>query len=178
MPYEVQEIKTIRKKLGLTQSELAKQSNVSQSLITKIESGLLDPTYSKVKQIFEVLNSLSKTKEKKSKDIMNKKLISILPETNIKDIIKEMRIHSISQMPVVKNNNCVGLISETILLDAFGKKNVKKAEDIMKDCPPIIAQDTSIDIISNLLRVYPIVMVSEKGSLIGVITKADILRAI
>ena len=114
MSYEVQEIKTIRKKLGLTQNNLAKQANVSQSLITKIEAGTLDPTYSKVTQIFEVLNSLSKTKEKKAKDIMNKKLIYIEPETNIKDIIKEMRKHSISQMPVVKNHNCVGLISETI----------------------------------------------------------------
>jgi predicted transcriptional regulator len=178
MPYEIQEIKAIRKKLGLTQLELAKQSNVSQSLITKIEAGTLDPTYSKVQQIFEVLNSLFKTKEKKAKDIMNKKLIGIKPDTEIPNIIQEMRKHSISQMPVIKNNNCVGLISETILLDAFGRKDVKKAEDIMKDCPPIIAQDTSIDIISNLLRVYPIVMVSEKGALIGVITKADILKAI
>ena len=100
MPYEIQEIKAIRKKLGLTQLELAKQSNVSQSLITKIEAGTLDPTYSKVQQIFEVLNSLFKTKEKKAKDIMNKKLIGIKPDTEIPNIIQEMRKHSISQMPV------------------------------------------------------------------------------
>jgi predicted transcriptional regulator len=178
MSYEINEIKTIRKKLGLTQSELAKQSNVSQSLITKIESGTLDPTYSKVKQIFEVLNSLSSSKEKKAKDIMNKKLIGIGPETPIKDIIKEMRKHSISQMPVIKGDHCIGLISETILLDAFGKKDITKAEDIMGDIPPIIAKDTSIDLISQLLRVFPIVMVSEKGRLLGVITKADILKSI
>jgi predicted transcriptional regulator len=178
MTYEVSEIKTIRKNIGLTQGELAKQAEVSQSLIAKIEAGHIDPTYSKVKKIFSVLDDLSKSKQVKAKDIMNKKLIGIDPKTNIKDIIKEMRRHSISQMPVVKDNQCIGLISETILLDAFNKPNVKRAEDIMGDIPPTIAKDTSIDIISSLLKVYPIVMVSEKGQLLGVITKSDVLKAI
>ncbi len=178
MSYEISEIKSIRKKLGMTQSELAKQANISQSLIAKIEAGILDPTYSKVRQIFDVLNSISKTKELKAKDIMNKKLIQVRPETKIKDLIKEMRRHGISQMPVIKNNTCVGLISEKILLEAFTKKGVEKACDIMGDVPPIIAKDTPLDIISNLLKFYPIIIVSEKGTLEGIITKSDILKAI
>jgi len=178
MTYEISEIKNIRKRLGLTQTQLAHQANVSQSLIAKIESNKIDPTYSKVNQIFEVLNLLSKKKELKAKDIMNKKLISVEPQTKIKDVISEMRRHGISQMPVIKNNNCVGLVSETILLEAFNKKNINNVEDIMGDSPPIIAKDTSIDVISNLLKFYPIVIVSEKGQLQGIITKSDILRAI
>ncbi len=178
MPYEINEIKSIRKKIGLTQSELASQAGISQSLIAKIESGTLDPTYSKAKKIFDVLDSLSKQKQLKAKDIMNKKLISVTPETKIKDVIKEMRKHGISQMSVIEKSHCVGLVSETILLDAFNKPNVEKAEDIMGDIPPIIAKDTTIDILSSLLKFYPIVMVSDKGNLIGVITKADVLKAI
>lgn len=178
MPYEISEIKPIRKKLGITQFELAKQANISQSLIAKIEAGILDPTYSKVSKIFDVFNSLSKSKELKAKNIMNKKLISINPETKIKDAIKEMRKHGISQTPVIKNNNCIGLVSETIILNSFTKKDIDKVKDIMEDAPPIIAKDTSIEIISNLLRFYPIVLVSEKGILQGVITKSDILKSI
>ncbi|TKJ17850.1 hypothetical protein CEE44_05000 [Candidatus Woesearchaeota archaeon B3_Woes] len=178
MAFEISEIKPIRKKLGITQSELAKQANISQSLIAKIEAGTLDPTYSKAKKIFEVLNSLSKSKELKAKNIMNKKLISINPETKIKNAIKEMRKHGISQIPVLKNNNCVGLVSETIILNSFTKKDISKVEDIMGDCPPIISKDTSIEIVSNLLKFYPIVLVSEKGDLQGLITKSDILKAI
>jgi predicted transcriptional regulator len=178
MQYEISEIKAIRKQVGLTQSELAKQAGVSQSLIAKIESGILDPAYSNVKKIFEVLTNLSHSKELKAKDIMNRKLIEINPETTIKDVIKEMRKHGISQMPVIKDERCVGLVSESLLLDAFTKKNVSFVKDIMGEAPPIVAKDAAIDIVSNLLRFYPIVLVAEKGKILGVITKADILRAI
>ena len=58
MSYELSEVKVIRKKLGLTQGELAKAAGVSQSLIAKIESTKIDPTYSKVKLIFHALESL------------------------------------------------------------------------------------------------------------------------
>jgi len=37
MTYELEEVKKIRKKLGLTQTELANRAGVSQSLIAKIE---------------------------------------------------------------------------------------------------------------------------------------------
>jgi len=40
MPYELEEIKEIRKKFGLTQNELANRAGVSQSLIAKIEDNI------------------------------------------------------------------------------------------------------------------------------------------
>ena len=107
MQYELSEIKTLRKKLGLTQIGLAKQANVSQSLIAKIEAGFIDPTYSRTQKIFNVLNSLSKHKELKAKDIMYHKLYSVSPERDIKEVVQEMRKHGISQMPVIKNNSCI-----------------------------------------------------------------------
>jgi predicted transcriptional regulator len=178
MQYEISEIKSIRKKLGLTQAELAKQAGVSQSLVTKIEAGLLDPSYSNVKKIFDVLMNLSKSKELKALDIMNKRLIGVNSSMKIKDVVKEMRKHGISQMPVIDNDKCVGLVSDSILLDAFSRKDAQRVSDVMGDAPPTIAKDASIDIISNLLKFYPIVLVAEKGKLEGVITKADILKAL
>ena len=51
MPYEIEQLKQIRKQLGLTQTEFAKEAGVSQSLVAKIEAGNIDPTYSKVQQM-------------------------------------------------------------------------------------------------------------------------------
>ena len=57
------EIKKIRKALGLTQKKLAFISGVSQSLVAKIESDRIDPTYSKVNQIFSALDSQKRSVE-------------------------------------------------------------------------------------------------------------------
>jgi predicted transcriptional regulator len=175
MPYELSEIKKIRKSLGLTQAELAKRANVSQSLIAKIESGKIDPTFTKTKKIFGTLSDLENKEEVKAGEIMTKKIISVVPENDVKESINKMKKFNISQMPVITNHKVVGLVSESTLLDALMRKKHEKISDIMEEAPPIISKTASVKIISSLLRHCPMVLVSESGKLIGLITKADLL---
>lgn len=175
MPYELEEIKHIRKKLGLTQFELAKRANVSQSLIAKIEAGKLDPTYTNAKKIFTALSDLEKKKELKAEDIMNNKIISIKPDDDIKNAIYKMKKFQISQMPVIQDNKSIGLISESTVLEHITGKKVNFVKDIMEESPPIISKETSSQVISNLLKHYPMILVAESGNLVGLITKADLL---
>jgi len=177
MTYELEEIKKIRKNLGFTQFQLANASNVSQSLIAKIEAGRIDPTYSKAKQIFAALRDLGKKQEKKAGEIMTPKLISVQQNEDIKTAIKKMKQHNISQLPVIEEHKSIGLVSESILLDAIIENKGKKIHDIMQDSPPVISENTEIDVISNLLRFSPLVLVSKGGKLVGLITKADLLGA-
>jgi len=176
MPYELSEIKKIRKNLGLTQTDLAKRANVSQSLIAKIESGKIDPTFTKTKRIFDTLSDLEKKEEIKAEELMNKKIISISPTNDIRDSINKMKKFGISQMPVIDNHKVIGLVSETTLLDALMTKKGKNIADIMEETPPIVSKTASVQIISNLLKHYPMVLVSESGKLVGLITKADLLN--
>jgi predicted transcriptional regulator len=178
MPYELNEIKNIRRKIGLTQNELAKRANVSQSLIAKIESGRLDPSYSNAKKIIDALSSITKKQELKAEQIMNKKIIFVSPNEAIKDVIQKLKKYEISQLPVVEDNKCVGLVSESILLDSIINKKGKNVKDIMEEAPPIISKDASIDVISNLLKFYPIILVASGGRYEGIITKADMLLKI
>ena len=176
---ELGEIRQIRKKYGISQIELAKLAGVSQSLIAKIEGKRIDPTYTKTKKIFDALENLNKQKELKAKDIMNVKVISIKPSDSIKEAISKMKRYEISQMPVVENNKLVGVVSEAIILDALSNgKDVENVREIMEDCPPLISENSSASAVSGLLKYFPIVLVSQKGKLKGVITKADMLMKV
>lgn len=175
------EIKILRKKLGLTQSELSKYAGVSQSLIAKIESNKIDPTFTNAQKIFTALQSLSEKNNKKASALMNRNLIYLEPENSLKTAIQKMKRYSISQLPVLDNLNnkkAVGLVSESAILDAIiNKKSAETAiREIMNEAPPIIDTNASLSIVSHLLKFYPLVLVAEKGKLLGLITKADLLE--
>jgi len=176
---ELSEIKRLRRNLGLSQKELASHATVSQSLIAKIESGKIDPAFSKAQKILNTLNSMGKD-QVCARDLMNRSLISVSPMLELKKAISKMKKYDISQLPVIDDRKAIGLISESIILDAL--INSSKPDDpvktIMRDAPPIITKTASLEIVSHLLREYPIVIISEKGRLLGNITKSDILTKV
>jgi predicted transcriptional regulator len=51
-------------------------------------------------------------------------------------------------------------------------------EEIMEEALPQINEDAPLSLISSLLQTYPGVLVVKKGVVIGIITKADLLRMI
>lgn len=177
MEHELKEIKERRKKLGLTQTQLAKKSGVSQSLIAKVEAGTLDPTYSNARKIFSAIEAMSKKDESKAEEFMNKKVISVTPETFISDAVKEMRKHEISQIPIIDNGKAVGYLSEAEMMDALieGKKS-SKAKEAMRENPPCVEPKTLMVAVSSLLRDYPLVLVIDKEKIVGIITKSDVIR--
>jgi predicted transcriptional regulator len=178
MHYSLDEIKEIRKKYGLTQSDLAKRADVSQSLIAKIEAGRIDPTYTKAQKIFDALDTLHKKKEVKAEEVMTKKVISVKPDDDIKDAIKKMKKDNISQMPVIEDDKSIGTVTEAIILEALLNNKSGMIKEIMEDSPPIVSKNTSVAAISNLLRFSSMVLVSEDGKIKGTITKSDLLGKI
>ena len=178
--YDINDIKNIRKKLDLTQSALAKNAGVSQSLVAKIESGKIDPTYSNIKKIFSALDSLQKKESLQAKDFIHEIVVSCQEEDLIPDVIKKMKKYEISQLPVMKDQNIIGAISESQIIEHLinnPNKNLK-AKDVMGDVPPIVSMNTEEAVISNLLKFFSLVLVQDKGKLKGLITRSDILRKI
>jgi len=177
--YELKEIKEIRKKFGLTQTDLAKKAGVSQSLVAKIEAGRLDPTYTNARKIFDALDNLTQKQEMKAEEIMTKKIVSVTKESDVTDIIKKMKKYEISQLPVIEKDKVIGTVSESTVLDSIvsGKKEIK-AKDIMQDTPPTISKNASLSVVSSLLKFYPMIMVVEQSKILGVITKSDIIRKV
>jgi predicted transcriptional regulator len=96
----LQYIKQLRTRLGLTQRNLAAHTGISTSMINQIESGRCRPSYETARKIFEVLNSLEGQSSIKAGDICNRSLMFVQKNDTLHDAIELMRKHSISQLPV------------------------------------------------------------------------------
>lgn len=174
--HDLNEIKAIRRKLGLTQTELAQKAGVSQSLIAKIESGKMDPTYTRTRKIFETLDLLAKGKSLKARDIMNRKVISVLSSSRLLLAVRKMRKEGISQLPVLEDGRVAGMVTEALLLSRIMEEGPEgRLNDVMGEAPPTVSGNTDIDAVAGLLRHFPLVLVVEKGKIRGLITKSDIL---
>ncbi|MBI4147905.1 CBS domain-containing protein [Candidatus Woesearchaeota archaeon] len=175
--FDISRLKDIRKRLNLTQYAFAKQAGVSQSLIAKIESGRIDPSYSNVKRIEDAVSLLSSQKEPSAKEIMTKRVINVTVSVPAPEVIAVMKKHQISQVPVVDNAHVLGLVSEASILehDVSRLKHLR-ARDVMTDPPPVVSEQTRLSVISALLRQFPLVVIRKDHELVGVVTKADVLR--
>ena len=175
MVFDICQLKKIRKHLGLTQHFLAQKIGISQSMVAKIESGKLDPTYSYVKKIEHALESLSRDHELKAEHIMTKKVLYVKKSATVKEIIHLLTKNGISQVPVIENNIPVGLVTEASLLRVSGKTPLT-AEDIMVESPPVIDKGASLSVIKSLLQFYSIVLIKNQKEIIGLVTKSDLLK--
>ena len=179
-----EDIKKLRKKVGLTQTELAKLAGVSQSLIARIEKGTVDPRLSTLRRIIEAIKlvEMRAKKAKSAKDVMYSPVITIKSSDKVKKAIELMEEYAISQLPVVNDNGVpVGSITESTvlkkLLSGEPEKILKlKVEEIMEESFPTITPSTNIkDIQQLILKKYPAVLVMEKGKIVGIITKMDLI---
>lgn len=178
------EIAKKRKMLGLTQKQLARMAGVSQSFIAKIESGKIDPSYNKVKAIFDVLEKMETKVNHTAKKIFHKGVVGVQKNETIGKAISLMMKHGYSQLPVFDGEQVVGCISEKTILNqvTVGKElsqlSQRLVEEIMEEAPPRIDENAPLPLVSSLLHVYPAVLVTKKGKVIGIITKADLFKVI
>ncbi len=178
MVFDISQLKKIRRQLGMTQHAFAKQAGISQSMVAKIESEKLDPTYSKVQQIEKALASLAHQEEKKAHTIMTKHVVTVKPDERVPAVIKLMQQRGISQVPVVERKHVLGIISESSILGREGNISHLSARDVMTEIPPTVAIEAPLGVLKQLLQFYPCVLVKEREELRGIITKADLLKAL
>jgi predicted transcriptional regulator len=176
------ELKRLRKKLNISQKELALELNLTQSTISRIESGMIDPPYTKFKMIYEHLEEeRSKRKESKkyAKDIMTHEIKLIKPDSSIREAVKLMNEHGISQLPIIENKNNYGSLTSKKIQKYItdNPEIINKDVSLIKELPfPEIDKDWNVRDISDLLLKYPAVLVKEYNDYIGIVTDSDLLR--
>ncbi len=169
-------VRLIRKKLDLTQEDLAKRFGVSQSLIAKLETGRIEPSFSKGKHILDELERMAKHAQPCASELMSKDVIMIDAHESLGKAAATMHAHKISQIPVIEKDKLVGIVTEDTLLSSVQKKKkAKTVRETMAACPPLVDPSSPCQAVMTMLLHYPAVLVVEEGVLLGIITKADVI---
>jgi predicted transcriptional regulator len=177
-----EELRAKRVALGLKQADVARRAGLSQSMVARIESGTVDPRVSTLGKIVQVLNAAGK-KKLMARDIMHTPVFSVLPTDTIKQAAEIMESRNISQLPVIEDGIPVGCISEAAIIARVGqegltRRHIGAMEDLMEPCFPTIPPDTDVETVVQLLQEHHAVLVMERGTVAGVITKHDLIALI
>ena len=177
-----------RKELNLTQTKLATLAGVSQSIIAKIESGSVDPSYSIVRKLFNALDSLKtgsgsvEDRVRKAGEVMSRGIVSVGRNQQVRDAVTIMRRRGYSQLPVLETGRSIGSISEKTVLDRIARgENLeelfrRKVGEVMESPLPVVNVDTSIEALYGLLQENYALLVSQGDEVIGILAKSDLLK--
>jgi cystathionine beta-synthase len=106
-------------------------------------------------------------------------VVSVAPAAPVRQALRLMTLHDISQLPVIENGNCVGSVSESGL-SAAALEDVKVLDktvaDVMESPFPTVESGQSADAIVKVLsKANPAVLVRDNGSIKGIVTRSDLL---
>ncbi len=107
-------------------------------------------------------------------------VVSVTPGMVVRQALKLMSLHDVSQLPVMEGRDCVGSVSDWLLskrsLDDPKVLDVTISE-IMEAPFPTVDGDQPIESVVKLLsRANPAVLVREHGMVQGIVTRSDMLH--
>jgi len=112
-----------------------------------------------------------------AKDIMTRDVISVRPQTPVKDVATLLVQHRISAAPVVDTRGHVlGIVSEADLMSKEGKQ----ARAIMSKRLVSVEEEASVSEIAETMTTHCVnrVPVMRGDEMVGIVSRADIVRAI
>lgn len=176
------QIAAVRKRLGISQAELANRSGVSQSLIAKIEAGRVDPSFSKAQAISGALEALQPVNRQISAgDVMTPNPLALCPGDSVEVAIATMARLRTSQIPVINGEVVEGTLTETALMDFIVRtRNDSEAlktpvRSLMDGPLPQVRPTTQEDELIALLKTFPAVLVRDRVKILGIVAKLDII---
>jgi len=180
----IEELRSRRQELGLTQKQVAELAGISQPLVARIEKGTVDPRMSTFRRIVNALNKVEAQKAPVARELMSAKVLAAAPNDPIKKVIRLMTQHGYSQLPVLERGRNLGSLTERRVLEELERTDDpqelagKRVRDLMGPALPTVEPDADMAMVNHVLEAYPAVLVADRGEIVGVITKADVMRLI
>ncbi len=121
--------------------------------------------------------------EMKASDVMTRDMVTVEPETSMRELREILRSQRISGTPVLSDGQLVGIISieDFINWQAEGSVEATVAEQMTRQVKTIYEDEPLVHVVSRLERYgfgrFPIIERSS-SKLVGVITKGDIIEGL
>ena len=164
---EIKDIIKLKKKYKLSSRKLAKELNdePTSGWINQVENGKIkDPSYLKIKKIYEYFERL----EKINGDTIEgkyKKIKSFNIGDDVKTVSTKMAKHGFSQVPIYdKNKICVGMLTDkniTKLANLRAKKKKIKQSNLDPIAPKIQYNDI-LKSVEDIIELYDCALVEKK----------------
>ncbi|MBX2946466.1 MAG: cystathionine beta-synthase [Cyclobacteriaceae bacterium] len=128
----------------------------------------------------------TKTFTTKARDIISTRngkdsLVTVQTKAKITDVILMMNREGIDQIPVTENDQFVGSVSASSLLEKMieePKLREKVVGDVMDKPMLFVAPDSTLDVLSSLLnKENKAVLIRDEAQRVHIITQHDLLRA-
>jgi cystathionine beta-synthase len=115
-----------------------------------------------------------------SKPPTGQPVVSVAPGTTVRQALRLMALHDVSQLPIMDGPNCVGSVSDWSL-SAKSLDNTKLLDatvsELMDPPFPMVDAQQPVDAIAKLLsKSNPAVLVRSNGSVLGIVTRSDMLN--
>ncbi len=119
-------------------------------------------------------------KNLKAEDVMSKTFITATEDENLSDVLAKLKKYNIHELPVIRKNRLVGLVSYDTIIKRRNLPLSTKVEHIMST-PPKLSKDTSLTIVAESLMSsgFRLIPITSKGKkLAGVVSRMDLLKGI
>ncbi len=176
------EIRKRRAALGIPLGELARAVGRTDATLSRIERGQIRPSYELVQRILAYLEEREgvATPSLRAGDLANRSLVSVDGAAPLAAAVQAMERGGFSQVPVVESGRVTGSISEATVLRALARPDARRARvrDVQEGVYPQVDETCPADLLAGLLTRYPAVLVVHRGSLVGIVTKTDLIRGL
>ena len=176
------EIRKRRLSLGLSLGDLAQAVGRSDATISRIERGQIRPSYELVQRIVGFLEEQEGAVAPRltAADLMNRQVVTIPGDALLPAASQVMERGAYSQVPVLESGRVTGSLSETALLRAMGQPRARRARvrDVQEPAYPQVDGRFPADLLAGILTRYPAVLVLERGEVVGIVTKTDLIRGL
>jgi predicted transcriptional regulator len=199
---EIKEIEQRRIKMGFTIRLFVNTINnlggkeekdqLSPAWLNQVERGKIpNPSYFKIKQIFDFLECEEMKKQITAEELCvpHKKFKKISKSettmefcklgTPILDVHNIMTKYGISQMPVLENGYCLGMITSNTVFDlVFGSKLAKIYVDkkFLDHNYNTVNVKTPLNSIRRILKHFDYALVEKEGIIHGILVKDDLIN--